>query len=35
VWTQENWSKVHVNNESKFNLGQMGNIMFGVKLEKD
>jgi len=35
VWTQENWSKVHFNNESKFYLGQMGNIMFGVKLEKD
>ncbi len=36
VWTEENWPKVHLSDESEFNLlGQMGNILFSFKLRKN
>ncbi len=37
-WREENWSKFHFSDESKFNwfgLGLRGNILFGMKLRKE
>ncbi len=37
-WREENWSKFHFSDESKFNwfgLGLRGNILFGIKLRKE
>ncbi len=36
VWREENWSKVHFSDESKFNLlSPMGNITYVVKPGND